>query len=115
MRFMPPTKTEPSNMTALPLRTRALSPSAAGLFVGGSVTVVATALPETSIPEGQFRQPRRLRPLSVQINPYDGQNGISVVTSEVVERLLLNAEGNAQRISDRNFTDPIVQRLLKAL
>jgi len=38
-------------MTALPLRTRALSPSLAGLLVGGSVTVVAMALPEISIPK----------------------------------------------------------------
>ena len=79
-------------MMALPPTTRALRCFPADALVGGSVTVVAMALIEISISQAQFGQHRCLRHRSVEINPYDGENGVSVVTAKVVEGLLLNAK-----------------------
>src|SRR5262249_23580751 len=52
---------------------------------------------------------------SEQINPYDGQNGVSVVTGKVVERLLLNSNRNSKRIGNGNFADSVIHRSLEAL
>src|SRR5215475_3197259 len=71
------------------------------------------ALPEISSPRGTVRSQAWAH--LEQINPYDGQNGVSVGTVKVIKRLLCDTEGDTQWIGYRNFANSIVHRPLEAL